>query len=98
MGDRPSRQGLNDVRVLGEGMNGMRIKPPSHLLGSAWNDTPTHCARCGIRLSGAYFDHPKGYFCSMECAGDAVKRPITYREAVNNDPFLALREAMRTIR
>ena len=97
MGDRPSRQGLNDIRVLGEGLNGMRIRPPSSFA-QAWNDEPERCEKCSLLLQGAYFDHPSGYFCSLECAEGPLERFVSYREAVLNDPFLALREAMRGTR
>ena len=75
----------------------IRVNPPRYVL-PAWNEPPVSCQECGGELRGCYFDHPDGYFCSMECAGMPVDRPVTYREAVKNDPLLALRDALGEIR
>ena len=75
----------------------IRTNPPTSFV-SAWNDEPERCEKCSLLLQGAYFDHPNGFFCSLECAEGPLERFVTYREAVENDPFLALREAMRQVR
>lgn len=72
MSDKPKQHGINDQRMLGPGLNGMRIGPPK-LLGliDPYGDVPDLCEGCGAPLHGCALDSPNGWRCSMDCPADS---------------------------